>query len=80
MEQCDYIIAMARTTDFNTEKLDRQVIFMLQPSLFAEFEGQCRSQYKTVSEVLRGMILKFAREGTEDNGAESDDGHGEESR
>lgn len=80
MEQCDYIIAMARTPNPNTEKLTRQVMFMLPPSLFAEFEGKCRSQYRTVSEVLRGMILKFVREDAEDNEAESDGGHGEESR
>jgi hypothetical protein len=62
MQQTNYIIAMARTIDPDTEKLKRQVIFVLQPSLFAEFEGKCRSQYKTVSEVLRAMILKFVME------------------
>ena len=80
MEHCDYIIAMARTANPNTEKLTRQVMFMLQPSLYAEFEGRCRKQYRTVSEVLRGMILKFVREDTGSNEAESDDGHGKESR
>jgi hypothetical protein len=55
---------MARTPDPDTEKLNRQVVFVLQPSLFAEFEGRCRSQYKTVSEVLRDMILKFVQENT----------------
>ena len=59
MQQTNYIIAMARTPDPDTEKLTRQVIFMLQPSLFAEFEGRCRAQYKTVSVMLREMILKF---------------------
>ena len=62
MQQTNYIIAMARTPDPDTEKLTRQVIFMLKPSLFAEFEGACRGRYKTVSEVLREMILKFVRE------------------
>ena len=64
MQQTNYIIAMARTPDPDTEKLTRQVIFMLQPSLFAEFEGACRARYKTVSEVLREMILKFVRKNT----------------
>lgn len=80
MERCDYIIAMARTANPNTEKLTRQVMFMLQPSLFAEFEGRCRKQYRTVSEVLRGMILKFVREDAENDEAGSDGGHGKESR
>ena len=62
MQQTNYNIAMARTPDPDTEKLTRQVIFMLQPSLFAEFEGACRVRYKTVSVVLREMILKFVRE------------------
>ena len=62
MQQTNYIIAMARTPDPDTEKLTRQVIFMLQPSLFAVFEGACRARYKTVSVVLREMILKFVRE------------------
>ena len=53
---------MARTIDPDTEKLNRQVVFVLQPTLFAEFEGACRAQFKTVSEVLRDMILKFVRE------------------
>jgi hypothetical protein len=53
---------MARTPDPDTEKLNRQVIFVLQPSLFGEFEKCCRSQYKTVSEVLRDMIRKFVQE------------------
>jgi hypothetical protein len=50
--------------DPDSEKLDRRVVFVLQPSLFAEFEGRCRSQYKTVSEVLRDMMLKYVRENT----------------
>ncbi len=53
---------MARTPDPDSEKLSRQVIFVLQPSLFAEFEERCKDQYKTVSEVLRAMILKFVRD------------------
>jgi hypothetical protein len=60
---------MARTTNPNTEKLDRQVVFVLQPSLFIEFEGKCRAHYKTVSEVLRDMILKFVRQTGETAGA-----------
>lgn len=64
MKQPNYNIAMARTPDPDTEKLKRQVIFMLQPSLYAEFEGRCRAQYKTVSEVLRALILKFVQENT----------------
>jgi hypothetical protein len=64
MKRTNYNIAMARTPDPDTEKLTRQVIFMLQPSLFAEFEGLCRAQYKTVSEMLRALILKFVQENT----------------
>jgi hypothetical protein len=55
-------MTMTRTADIETEKLDRRVVFVLQPSLFAEFEGRCKAQYKTVSEVLRDMILKFVRD------------------
>jgi hypothetical protein len=55
---------MARTVDPDSEKLDRRVVFVLQPSLYTEFEERCHSQYKTISEVLRDMILKFVRENT----------------
>lgn len=80
MKHCDYIIAMARTANPNTEKLTRQVMFMLQPSLFAEFEGKCRVRYRTVSEVLRGLILEFVREDGDATEAGFEDGRGKESR
>jgi hypothetical protein len=57
-------MTMTRTADIEKEKLDRRVVFVLQPSLFAEFEGACKDRYKTVSEMLREMILKFVREKT----------------
>lgn len=76
MEPANYNIAMARTPNQNTEKLTRQVIFMLPPSLFAGFEAACRSQYKTVSEVLRAMILEFVRESVKRAGCQ--DGPGDE--
>jgi hypothetical protein len=50
---------MARTVNHDAEKLSRRVLFVLLPALFAEFEARCRSRYRSVSEVLRELILRF---------------------
>jgi hypothetical protein len=44
------------------EKIDRQVIIKVQPSLFERFEKKCKEDYKTVSEVIRHLMLKYIKE------------------
>jgi hypothetical protein len=44
------------------EKLERQIILKVQPSLFERFEKKCKVEYKTVSEVLRDLMLKYVKD------------------
>jgi hypothetical protein len=53
---------MPRKPDQDSEKLSKQVVFVLQPSLFAAFERRCRDRYKSVSEVLRELMAAYARQ------------------
>ncbi len=43
------------------EKIDRQVILMVQPSLYDQFKDKCKTNYQTVSEVLRKLMLEYVR-------------------
>jgi len=52
---------MARHPDPDAERLSKQVVFVLQPSLFAAFERRCRDRYKSVSEVLRELMAAYVR-------------------
>ncbi len=53
---------MARKANPDMEKLSKQIVFVLQPSLFAAFEQRCKEQYKSVSEVLRELMVGFVQE------------------
>ena len=44
------------------EKIDRQVIIKVQPSLYSQFEKKCKQEYKTVSEVMRDLMLQFIKQ------------------
>jgi hypothetical protein len=52
---------MTRHPDPDAERLSKQVVFALQPSLFAAFERLCRDRYKSVSEVLRELMAAYVR-------------------
>jgi hypothetical protein len=52
---------MSRKPNPDSEKLSKQVVFVLQPSLFAAFERRCRDRYKSVSEVLRELMTAYVR-------------------
>jgi hypothetical protein len=53
---------MARQPNLDTERLSKQVVFVLQPSLFAAFERRCRDRYKSVSEVLRELMAAYVQQ------------------
>lgn len=53
---------MPRTPNPDAERLSKQVVFVLQPSLFAAFERLCQDRYKSVSEVLRELILDYVQQ------------------
>jgi len=52
---------MSRKPNPDTEKLGKQVVFVLQPSLFDAFERLCLDRYKSVSEVLRELMTAYVR-------------------
>jgi hypothetical protein len=53
---------MARQPNPDVEHLSKQVVFVLQPSLFTAFERRCRERYKTVSEMLRELVVAVVQQ------------------
>jgi hypothetical protein len=53
---------MARKPNPSTEKLSKQVVFVLRPSLFAEFEKKTQADSKSVSQAMRELVQKFVQE------------------
>jgi hypothetical protein len=49
------------------EKINRQVILQVQPSLFGKFKKGCEENYKTVSEVLRELMGEYVRKNESKN-------------
>ena len=45
------------------EKPSRHINIVVQPSLFDLLETKCNKRYKTVSEVIRELIVKYVEEG-----------------
>lgn len=43
------------------EKKDKEIRVMLQPSLYEEFKIKCKLNYKTISEVVRDMIVVYTK-------------------
>jgi len=46
------------------EKVTKDVVVRVQPTLFIQFQGKCKEKYKTISEVVRELMVKYI---TEDN-------------
>ena len=53
---------MARKTNLDAERLTKQIAFVLPPSLFAAFERRCQERYKTVSEMLRELVVAVVQQ------------------
>lgn len=43
------------------EKMNRQVIFQVQPTLYDQFAKACETNYKKISDVLRELMLEYAK-------------------
>ncbi len=41
------------------KKLEKEIRVMLHPSLYVEFKKKCKKNYKTISEVVRDMIVNY---------------------
>ena len=51
--------------DGTKEKISKKILLSIQPSLYNEFEEKCKKNYKTVSETMRELILKYVKEKNE---------------
>jgi len=52
---------MAETSIRKKEKLDREMRIMVPQSLFDIFQEICLSEYKTLSEKIRNLMLEHIR-------------------
>lgn len=43
------------------EKLDKDLVLRVHPSLFKKFQKRCEENYKTVSEVIRELMLEYVQ-------------------
>jgi hypothetical protein len=43
------------------EKMNRQVIFQVQPTLYDQFAKACEDNYKKISDVLRELMLEYVK-------------------
>ena len=44
------------------EKLERDMYIKVQPSLYEQFRECCNMQFKTVSVVIRELMLRYTEE------------------
>ncbi len=44
------------------EKINRKMMFVVQKSLYSDFQRVCEEQYKTMSEVIRDFMLQYIKE------------------
>lgn len=55
-----YIRYMGKT---QTEKLTKEIVVMIQPSLYNQFKDKCAENYVSVSEVVRRFIRDYVQQG-----------------
>ena len=46
----------------NKEKIDKAIIFRIQESLLEQFKSKSEQEYKTISQVIRELILNYIKE------------------
>ena len=46
----------------NKEKIDKVIIFRIQESLLEQFKSKSEQEYKTISQVIRELILNYIKE------------------
>jgi len=49
------------------ENVTRDLNVRVHPSLFGEFAEQCKKNYKTISEVIREMMVEYIKKNKEEN-------------
>lgn len=43
------------------EKISREIRVLIQPTLHEQFQKKCSEEYKTVSEVIRDLVLQWLK-------------------
>lgn len=46
------------------EKLTKEIVVMIQPSLYQQFKDKCDKNYVNVSEIIRQFIREYLKEPT----------------
>lgn len=49
------------------ELAEKDLVVRVQPSLFKKFQKKCAEDYKTVSQVIREMMLRYVNSKNEKN-------------
>jgi len=44
------------------ENVTKDVVVRVQPTLFVQFQAKCKNNYKTISEVVRELMVKYIKE------------------
>lgn len=50
-------------SDPQKEKLTKEIVVMIQPSLYQQFKDKCSENYISVSEVVRQFIRDYIKQG-----------------
>ncbi len=48
-------------TKKNQEKISREIRVLIQPSLYKQLQNKCDEEYKTLSEVIRDLVVKYIK-------------------
>jgi metal-responsive CopG/Arc/MetJ family transcriptional regulator len=49
-------------TKKHQEKINREIRVLIQQSLYDQLQNKCDKEYKTLSEVIRDLVLKYIKE------------------
>ena len=44
------------------EKITREIRVLMQPSLYERLEKKCQEKYKTISDIIRELVVKYLEE------------------
>lgn len=51
-----------RTKQKVKEKITREIRVLIQPSLYEQLQEKCDKEYKTLSQVIRELVVKYINE------------------
>ena len=48
-------------TKRHQEKISREIRVLIQPSLYEQLQEKCDMEYKTLSEVIRDLVVNYIK-------------------